>query len=67
MESWYFIAGLSLMTLIAVLVWAAVSKHRTEQRLEDPNASKSSLAKDGPGPNPATAPRVGNGGVSAKS
>jgi hypothetical protein len=34
-----------------------VSKRRTDKKLHDPNASKSTLAADGPGPNPATAPR----------
>ena len=67
METWYFLAGLFLVTVGAVLVFAWVSKRRTEERLEDPEAPKSSLAKDGPGPNPATAPRVGNGQVSTHS
>ncbi len=43
--------------MLAFLAWATVSKRRTEKKLEDPNAPKSALAKDGPGPNPATAPR----------
>ncbi|WP_224814104.1 hypothetical protein [Hasllibacter sp. MH4015] len=57
METWYFLAGLFLFTMFAFLVWAGISKKRTEDRLDNPNAPKSSLAKDGPGPNPVTAPR----------
>jgi len=57
METWYFLAGLFLFTMVAFLAWAALSKKRTEDRMDDPDAPKSSLAKDGPGPNPATAPR----------
>ncbi len=60
METWYFLAGLFLFTMIAWLAWAGLSKLRTENKLDDPNAPKSSLAKDGPGPNPATAPRLGD-------
>jgi hypothetical protein len=52
-----FLAALFLITMLAFLAWATVSKRRTEKKLEDPNAPKSALAKDGPGPNPATAPR----------
>ncbi len=57
METWYFLAGLFFMTMLAFLAWATLSKKRTEERLADPDAPKSSLAKDGPGPNPVTAPR----------
>ena len=57
MDTWIFLAALFLITMIAWLAWAAVSKRRTERKLHDPDAPKSSLAKDGPGPNPATAPR----------
>ncbi|WP_044006445.1 hypothetical protein [Jannaschia sp. CCS1] len=67
METWGFLAGLFLFTMIAWLAWAAWSKKRTEDRLDDPDTPKSSLAKDGPGPNPVTAPRVGNGDVNVKS
>jgi hypothetical protein len=52
-----FIALLSLGTLACVLVAAWISKRRTEDRLQDPAAPRSSLAADGPGPNPAVAPR----------
>lgn len=65
MENWQFLGGLFLFTMIAWLAWAAWSKKRTEDRLADPNAPKSSLAKNGPGPNPVTAPRGGDGGTSA--
>lgn len=57
MDTWIFLAGLFLFTMLAFLTWGWVSKRRTEKRLDDPNAPKSSLAKDGPGPNPVTAPR----------
>jgi hypothetical protein len=63
METWYFLAGLFLITMVAFMTWAWISKRRTEALLKDPDAPKSSLAKDGPGPNPVTAPRVGNSGV----
>ena len=39
---------LSLLTMLAVLVFAMVSKARVEERRHDPNAPKSTLAKDGP-------------------
>ena len=39
---------LSLFTLLAVCVFALVSKARTEERKHDPSAPKSTLAKDGP-------------------
>ncbi len=38
---------LSLATLLAVAVFALVSKARTEQRKRDPNAPVSTLATDG--------------------
>jgi hypothetical protein len=57
MDTWIFVAILFLVTMGAFLLWATVSKRQTEKKLHDPNAPKSSLAKDGPGPNPATAPR----------
>ncbi|MDG4649322.1 hypothetical protein P6F26_12780 [Roseibacterium sp. SDUM158017] len=57
MDTWIFIAALFLITMLAFLAWATVSKRRTERKLADPAAAKSSLASDGPGPNPATAPR----------
>jgi len=57
MDTWAFLAFLFLFTMLSFLAWATVSKRRTEKKLHDPNAPKSSLAKDGPGPNPVTAPR----------
>jgi hypothetical protein len=57
MTTWIFLAGLFLITMGAFLTAAVISKRRTEERLADPDAPKSALAKDGPGPNPAeTAP-----------
>ena len=38
---------LPFLTFGAVLVFAYISKRRTEERMEDPDAPKSSLAKDG--------------------
>lgn len=58
MDTWIFLAGLFFFTMIAFLTWAAVSKRRTERKLADPNAPKSALAKDGPGPNPVTEGRA---------
>ncbi|MEM7724402.1 MAG: hypothetical protein AAF376_18820 [Pseudomonadota bacterium] len=57
METWIFLAGLFLVTMGVFLVASMISKRRTEKRLHDDSAPKSSLAKDGPGPNPVTAPR----------
>jgi hypothetical protein len=38
---------LSLFTLLAVAVLALISKERTKERMRDPNAPVSTLAKDG--------------------
>jgi hypothetical protein len=38
---------LALFTLLAVLVLALIAKERTKDRLRDPNAPTSTLAKDG--------------------
>jgi preprotein translocase subunit SecG len=57
METTYFLAILFLITALAFIVWALVSKRRTERKRDDPNAPKSTLAVDGPGPNPNTAPQ----------
>ena len=35
------------LTFAAVLIWAFVSKKRTEDLKDDPEAPKSSLARDG--------------------
>jgi hypothetical protein len=39
---------LALGTMLAVLVFAMVSKEKIERKRHDPNAPKSTLAKDGP-------------------
>jgi hypothetical protein len=57
MTTWLFLAGLFLFTMLSFLTAAWISKRATEDRIEDPDAPKSALAVDGPGPNPATAPR----------
>jgi len=46
METNIIIAILALGTLIAVAVFAYVSKIKTEKRLKDPKAEKSTLAAD---------------------
>ena len=43
---------LSLATFALVIGFALWSKKRTEAALKSPNHKKSSLAKDGPGPQP---------------
>lgn len=43
-----FLAGLAGMTFVAVLIYILTSKKKTEDKLHDPDAAKSSLAKDGP-------------------
>lgn len=48
MDITYLVALLFLVTLGAALIFAAVSKARTEKRLNDDSAPKSTLAKDGP-------------------
>ena len=48
MDYSWLIPFLSLFTLLAVGVFALVSKVRTDERRPDPNAPKSTLAKDGP-------------------
>lgn len=48
----YLLTGLTLFTLVAAVVFALWSKKRTEDKLDDPTAPKSSLAKDGPGKQP---------------
>ena len=60
MDTWIFLAALFLLTMGIFLGWATLSKRRTDKKRNDPNAPKSALAKDGPGPNPATAPRYGD-------
>lgn len=46
MTAEFIVPLLALMTMLAAIIFALVSKHRTEQKLDDPNAPKSTLAKD---------------------
>lgn len=52
MDFGFIVPVLSLMTLLAVCVFALVSKARVEQLRRDPDAPKSSLAKDSPSGGP---------------
>ena len=55
MDAWIFLAGLFLFTMVAFIAFAVWSKKRTVERMDNDAAPKSSLAKDGPGPNPIIA------------
>ena len=46
MENGMIVILLALFTLLAFVVVAIVSKRKTEQRLKDKNADKSTLAAD---------------------
>lgn len=46
------LAILAFATFALVIAFALWSKARTEDRIDAAQAKKSSLAKDGPGPNP---------------
>lgn len=46
MDYTFLVPVLALVTLLAVCVFALVSKARVEERRHDPHAPKSSLAKD---------------------
>jgi hypothetical protein len=48
MDMTHLIVILFLVTILAVMGFAALSKRRTDQRKADPDAPKSSLAADGP-------------------
>ena len=48
MDITVLLIALFLATALAVIVFALVSKAKTEARMDDPNAPKSSLAADGP-------------------
>lgn len=48
MDYSWLIPFLALFTLLSVGVFALISKERVEERRHDPNAPKSTLAKDGP-------------------
>lgn len=44
----WIVPFLFMFTLLAVCVFALVSKKNIEDRIDDPNVPKSTLAKDGP-------------------
>ncbi len=46
MDATYIIVVLALVTMLGFIVFAMVSKKKTEERLHDSNAPKSTLAKD---------------------
>ncbi|GLS87673.1 hypothetical protein GCM10010873_26470 [Cypionkella aquatica] len=48
MDTAFIVPLLALFTLLAVCVFAMISKASIERRRHDPSAPKSSLAKDGP-------------------
>jgi hypothetical protein len=48
MEYGWIIPLLFMITLLAVAIFALISKGQVEARRHDPNAPKSTLAKDGP-------------------
>ena len=48
MDFTWLVPLLSLVTLLAVAAFAAVSKVAVEARMDDPTVPKSTLAKDGP-------------------
>lgn len=48
MDTSIFLPLLTFGTLFAVAIFALVSGERTERRRKDPNAPKSTLAKDAP-------------------
>lgn len=48
MDVAFYLPILTLMTLLAVAVFALVSKQKVEARKKDPNAPKSTLAADAP-------------------
>lgn len=48
MDPFWLIPLLSMVTLLAVAIFALVSKWRVDKRREDPDAPKSRLAADAP-------------------
>lgn len=44
----WIVPFLFMFTLLAVCIFALVSKKNTEDRIDDPTVPKSTLAKDGP-------------------
>lgn len=52
MEDFPLIILLPILTMVLVIGFALWSKRATEKKMNDDDAEKSSLAKDGPGPQP---------------
>ncbi|MCR9109787.1 hypothetical protein [Marivita sp. XM-24bin2] len=48
MTAEFIVPLLALMTMLTFIVFALVSKQRTEEERADPNAPKSRLAEDAP-------------------
>ncbi|WP_439523619.1 hypothetical protein [Marivita sp.] len=48
MTAEFIVPLLALMTMLTFIVFALVSKHRTEEQRNDPSAPKSRLAEDAP-------------------
>ena len=48
MTAEFLVPLLALITLLAFIIFALMSKKRTEEKRHDPNAPKSHLAKDAP-------------------
>ena len=48
MDLAFIVPILAMTTLLAVLIFALVSKKKVEDRRHDPNAAKSTLAPDAP-------------------
>lgn len=46
MDTGFIVILLALFTLLAFVVAAILSKHKTEQRMQDDSAEKSTLAAD---------------------
>ncbi|SFS04989.1 hypothetical protein [Yoonia litorea] len=46
MEGGFLILMLALFTMLVFVVAAIVSKRKTEERMDDPQSEKSTLAKD---------------------
>lgn len=50
MDLHWFLPLLTMITLLAVVIFALLSKKKVEERRHDPTVPKSSLAPDSPGP-----------------
>jgi len=46
MENGFLVIILALFTLLAFIVMAIISKRKTEERMNDPTSTKSTLAAD---------------------